>query len=213
MFVKELFAQQFNARNISLTPSLIGRPRHKGGNFRADRLLPDVRERLLNDTSSFCTTFFDFYALPEDFPGRKDAERQRNIADKAVCVQTALTDYLGRQISGEAMRRFIPYVQMYEFEGLLFSSPEKLAAGISKPDLAASLETIRRQFPTPEDINDNYETAPGRRIMKLYPAYRKPLGGLLAAIEMGIDAMRLECRLFDSWLSRLESLSQFHLSA
>lgn len=34
------------------------------------------------------------------------------------------------------MRRFIPYVQMHEFEGLLFSDPSQLAAALGEQDLA-----------------------------------------------------------------------------
>jgi hypothetical protein len=207
MFVKELVAKLFGKKNIFLLPSMIGRPGHKGGNFRVERLLFDVERRLLEDVSSFCTTFFDFYALSAGFPGINEAGRQRNIADKAVCVQTALREWFERKIGEEAVRRFIPYVQMYEFEGLLFSDPEKLAQGIHKPGLAVEFDAIRRQFPTPEDINNNYETAPGKRIGKLCPGYKKPINGLQVAAEMGIETIRRECRLFDSWLKRLEALS------
>jgi hypothetical protein len=206
-FVRDLLGITLDPLNIVLIPSMIGRPGHKGGNFRVDRLLPDVRERLLGDTESFCTTFFDFYALSADFPGRKEAEGQRDIGGKASCVETALVEFFEGKLGQEATRRFIPYVQMYEFEALLFSDPEKLARGILKPDMADDFGVIRKQFSTPEHINDNYETAPSKRIGKLCPGYKKPLDGLIASIEIGIDVIRRECRLFDGWLNRLKSTS------
>jgi hypothetical protein len=207
MFVKGPLAQSLMCKNIYLIPSLIGLAGHKGGNFKIDRLVPDVKNRLLSDTSAFCSTFFDFYALHKDFPGKKEADKQRNIADKAACIQTALMCYFQKQIGSEAALRFIPYVQMHEFEGLLFSDPVNLAKSLHKADLASEFDFIRKQYPTPEDINENYETAPSHRIMALYPGYRKPLNGLQAAYKVSIGTIRRECQLFNQWLVRLESFS------
>jgi hypothetical protein len=206
MFVKGPLAQSLMCKNIFLIPSLIGVAGHKGGNFKLDRLVPDVKNRLLGDTNAFCSTFFDFYALHEDFPGRKEANKQRNIADKAECIQNALVEYFQDKIGSDAVRRFIPYVQMHEFEGLLFSDPVSLAKSLHNDDLASKFEFIRKQFPTPEDINDNYKTAPSKRIMELYPSFRKPLDGLQAACKASIDTIRKECQLFNQWLTCMEML-------
>ena len=206
-FIKELLAKQFESRELYFYPTLIGTQFHKGGNIKADRLLYALKARLLGDVGSYTSTFFDYYGLPRDFPGRRDAEKQSKIADKAACIQNELVSYLEKQLGHDITQRFIPYVQMHEFEGLLFSDPTNFAEGLYKPDLASKFESIRKQFPTPEDINDNYETAPSKRIMELYPSYQKPLGGLQAACKVSIDTIRRECRLFNQWLVRLESLS------
>ena len=79
------------------------------------------------------------------------------------------------------MRRFIPYVQMYEFEGLLFSDTLALAKGVNQGRLVDRFKIIRDQFDTPEEINDSPETAPSKRILNLFPEYDKPLHGSLAA--------------------------------
>jgi hypothetical protein len=207
MFVKEVLAEPFISKNIYLTPSLVGKPGHKGGNFKFERLLIDVRARLLGDTSSFCTTFFDFYGLPEDFPGKEEAKLEKNITSKSLCLLNALTFELERQLGADALRRFIPYIQMYEFEGLLFSDPEKLAAGISQPNLGSALKSVRNKFDTPEEINNGPATAPAKRIAKLYPPYDKPIHGSLAAIEIGLAVIRSECRQFDAWLKCIEALA------
>lgn len=207
MFVKEVLAEPFISKNIYLTPSLVGKPGHKGGNFKFERLLIDVRARLLGDTSSFCTTFFDFYGLPEDFPGKEEAKSEKNITSKSLCLLNALTYELERQLGADPLRRFIPYIQMYEFEGLLFSDPEKLAAGISQPNLGSALKAVRNKFDTPEEINNGPATAPAKRIAKLYPPYDKPIHGSLAAIEIGLAVIRSECRQFDAWLKCIEALA------
>jgi hypothetical protein len=103
--------------------------------------------------------------------------------------------------------RFIPYLQLHEYEGLLFSDPSAFAAGIYEPGLANVFQQIREQFPTPEDINDGPGTAPSKRVIAAHPQYRKPLYGALAAMAVGIAAMRRECPHFNQWVTRLEALA------
>ena len=118
----------------------------------------------------------------------------------------AFTEDLRAKIGDEPMRRFIPYVQMHEFEGLLFSDASSLADGINRRDLDEAFRAIRDNFNSPEDINDRPDSAPSKRIKQLYGGYEKPLHGSLAAIEIGIDTIRRECPLFDGWLIRIEAL-------
>jgi hypothetical protein len=206
MFVNEILASEFHPRNIYLTPTLIGKPGHKGGNFKFDRLLADVRARLLGDTTAYCTTFFDFYGLPEDFPGKVAAKLKNGIEEKADCLQNTLVERLKVKLGDEPLRRFIPYVQMYEFEGILFSHPEKLAEGISKAGLGDSFQKVRDAFGSPEEINNSPHTAPSKRIEGLFSGYDKPVHGSLAALEIGLDTIRAECRRFDAWLNRIAAL-------
>ena len=206
MFIAEVLSDIFNSKEIYLIPSLIGKPGHKGGNVKYERLFTDLRARLLSDTSAYCTTFFDFYGLSSDFPGKDNALKINGTANKADCVQQAFTERLCMQLGEAPVRRFIPYVQMYEFKGLLFSNPLKLAQAIYQPALANDFQNIRDDFDSPEDINNSYDTAPSRLIEKRFIGYDKPLHGSLAAIVIGIEAMRVECPLFDGWLKRIEAL-------
>lgn len=102
--------------------------------------------------------------------------------------------------------RFLPYVQMHEFEGLLFSDPDAFATGIGKSSLADKIREIAQQFDSPEDINDRPDKAPSKRIAKLMPGYAKPLHGILAALQIELPQMRQACGLFNEWMWRLESL-------
>jgi Domain of unknown function (DUF4276) len=205
-FVQEILYHFFVTKSIYLTPILIGKPGHKGGNFTFGRLLKDLRP-LLGDSTAYCTTLFDFYGLPNDFPGKATALTMNNIKDKAQCVTKAVVDALqATTISPDALRRFIPYIQMYEFEGLLFSDCSSLASAISQPHLASKFQEIRASFASPEHINNSPMTAPSKRISKIYSRYDKPLHGSLAMIEIGIEAIRQECKLFDRWLQTLENL-------
>ena len=207
MFVNELLVPTFLAKDLLLVPALIGRPGHKGGNFKFDRLQTDVKNRLLGERTAYCTTFFDYYGLPQSFPGKDIHDSQVDIVTKATSVQEAMTTELTRLIGDDAMRRFIPFVQMYEFESLLFSDPIAFARGISKEHLSQNLTDIAEQFDSPEHINNSPQTAPSKRIEGLIRGYEKPLMGTLAALEVGLDSMRQNCELFDNWLRQLESLT------
>jgi hypothetical protein len=205
-FVRQVLLEPFIGRGIQLLPSCIGRIGHKGGRVNLDRLEFDVNNRF-RDRHCYCTTLFDFYGLPAKFPGKAEAEAQTNVAGKQRAVIDALSSWAEGKWGRDTAARFIPYVQMHEFEALLFSAPEVFAKAIGDPGLAKSFQDIRSEFGTPEEINDDPNKAPSKRIKTLYEAYAKPSAPVLAAIEIGLDTIRRECQLFDAWLSRLESLA------
>jgi hypothetical protein len=72
------------------------------------------------------------------------------------------------------------------------------------PKVEEELQKIRAEFGSPEEINDDPNTAPSKRIANLFPSYRKPLHGVLAAKRITIDVIRGECPHFDEWLTTLE---------
>lgn len=95
---------------------------------------------------------------------------------------------------------------VHEFEALLFAKPEELGKALYTPDMLPELEKIRNEFPTPEDINDNPQTAPSKRIARLFPGYQKTLHGPLITKRIGLEIIRRECRHFNDWLTWLERL-------
>jgi len=207
MFVNEVLAEPLRAKGIELYPSLVGKPGHKGGNFRYERLFADVEKRLLGDTNAYCTAFFDFYGLPESFPGKSEAKGLESSSEKASVMRAALNEKLLSNLGEEAMRRFVPYIQMYEFEGLLFSDPECLAKSVDCENKVEKFKEIRNAFDSPEDINNSPQTAPSKRIQKLCIGYDKVIHGSLAAMDIGLSEIRKECSLFDEWLTELEALA------
>jgi hypothetical protein len=207
LFINAVVAPALLKSQRILIPSLIGRPGQKGGGVKFSRLFIDLRNRLLGDTSSLCTTFVDYYALPSGFPGKKDVTPGMTAKQKSDCICNGLADEVGKQLGEGSLRRFIPYVQMYEFEGLLFSCPEAFRILPGQQDLLSRLQLIRDEFESPEAINDNAQTAPSKRLLNLLDGYEKPFHGALVALEMGLPVIRGECQIFDSWLRRLESLT------
>lgn len=215
-FVNELLAPhlyQYGYRNVSARLLGNARQRSRRGGIRPWRAVRnDIINHLRQDPQCLATTMVDYYALPQSdhraWPGRAAAGRL-SFAEKAKTVEQALladiSDALG---AGFNPHRFLPYVMMHEFEGLLFSDCTAFGLGIGRPELISQLQAVRDQFATPEEINDSPLTAPSKRVVALVSGYQKPLLGTLAALQVGLDAIRRECPHFRSWLERLEALSQ-----
>ncbi|WP_182075087.1 DUF4276 family protein [Deefgea sp. CFH1-16] len=110
-------------------------------------------------------------------------------------------------VSQEQQARFIPYVQRYEFEALLFSLPEQAVNWLqgSAVTLANMQEAVRR-CRSSELVNDSSQTSPSHRMKSLFAVYDKKLLGPDIVELAGLAAIRSECPRFDGWLSRLESL-------
>jgi hypothetical protein len=174
----------------------------------------DILNHLKEDTGCLATTMVDYYGLPQTgekaWPGRAEAGTLP-YAQKAACVERALFADLSQELGGEfETRRFIPFVVMHEFEGLLFSDCQAFAEGIGRPQLAQPFLEIRQQFATPEEINDSPVTAPSKRVEGLVEGYEKPLLGTLAVLNIGLDTIRGECPHFRDWLARLEAWTNDH---
>jgi hypothetical protein len=185
--------------------------RKRGGICPWPTVKNEITRHLRNDAGSVATTMVDFYGLPQGdsngWPGRAGIAN-RSTATKASTVEQALSDDIANEMGANFNRkRFVPFVLMHEFEGLLFSDCAAFAEGVGRIDLERKLRGIRDGFPTPEDINDSPTTAPSKRIQSLIPGYEKPLFGAIAVLQVGLAKIRSECPHFDAWLKNLESLS------
>ena len=146
----------------------------------------------------------DYYGLPSTWPGREPANALRTGAEKANAVEKAIFDDISAGMGSVDPRRFIPYVVMHEFEGLLFSDPAQLALGIRRANLSRQFQAIRDRFETPEEIDDSPETAPSKRIQELHQTYAKIVNGNAVVQQIGLPTILRECPLFRGWIVRLE---------
>lgn len=202
-FVRQVLAPWLGERGVFLSARLVGKPGKKGGVGEYPRAKKDMLALLKQEPTTIVTTMFDFYRMPGSWPGR-DQARTAPYDQKASIVQSGIladiTAALGQSFNPS---RFVPYVQMYEYEALLFTKPTIIADVVNNPDIAASLVAIRGQFRTPEEINDSPTTAPSKRIERLHPTYEKPLHGSIAAQRIGIEALLAECLHFQEWVMGL----------
>lgn len=174
-------------------------PDFKGGITEFQKVENDLRRLLQDSNAALVTTMIDYYGLPHDFPGKHNL-RSSNSLERVRGLEAALERYFN---SGP---RFVAYFMLHEFEAFLFSSPATLAEVMNDPSMRKQIEGIRKEFPTPEDINDDPRTTPSARLLRLFPAYRKRLHGPMTTGRIGLDTMRRECAHFNQWVSRLEHL-------
>lgn len=178
------------------------------------RRWPPVRNDILRTLKEgrYCTTMFDLYGMPHDWPGRATAgalpwnERSVHVEGQILADVTA---QLGSEYDAQ---RFVPYVQLHEFESLVFADTTILAEATaplssrSAQSLATRLQAIVIEAGQPEAIDDGYETCPSRRIADLVPGYRKAAMGTIVAQRIGLGVLRGRCTHFATWLAKLEAL-------
>ncbi len=174
----------------------------------------DILRTLWKRSRPVCTTMFDFYGMPDNWPGRTEAARLPNDR-KGEHVEEALRADLAANTSKDFRPElFIPFVQVHEFEALLFADVARLVEVLaSTPILRQSPERLVEKFKKildqagqPEAINDGRDTCPSRRIKGLVPGFEKLAHGTVAAGRIGIEVMKRKCPHFAQWVKRLEAL-------
>jgi hypothetical protein len=215
-FVNEVLRTHLIQRGYTTVEArLIGNARlrvKRGGIKSWSSVRGDIVRHLKEDAAARSTLMVDYYAMPSTgeraWPGRLVRENIGTLS-KAQAVEAALlADVKTAFDTNFNPKRFLPFVLMHEFEGLLFSDCEAFAKAIGRSSMAPVFSAIRNCFATPEDINDSPETAPSKRIEDIVPGYEKPLCGALAILEIGLDKLRQECPHFNTWLSSLESSTE-----
>lgn len=213
-FVNEILRDHLLNRGYeSVGARIVGNSRLKrrrGGIRPWPSVRKDIIYHLRQDLECIATTMVDFYGLPKHgdgaWPGRAVATGQATHR-KAACVEKALLKNVAETMGAKFDPiRFVPFVMMHEFEGLLFSDCEAFSRGIGRPNLEQNFRQVRDAFGTPEDINDSPITAPSKRVEDIVTGYEKPFLGILAMLEIGLNTIRAECPHFASWLDKLESL-------
>ena len=211
-FVRDVLAPHLETFDVGAWARLPGRPRRHGGVPAWDVGRGDILRILRERQGRYCTTMFDYYGMPFDWPGRRDA-LTRPLSERGEYVEAALLhDVLERAGSGFNPALFMPYVQIHEFEALLFSNVDILCMTLSslcgrgKDDLARTLDRVLAEAGEPEAINDRPQCAPSKRILSEVPGYRKALHGPIIAGRIGLETICGACRHFSSWLKKLESL-------
>ena len=209
-FVQRVLAPALWVRGITAWPVLPGEGEHRRGGARPwGAIRRDVLKLLLHRTDRSCAILFDYYALPSGWPGRADAASGL-IDERGTCVENAvhadIVALLGSSFPGA---RFIPHIQLHEYEARLFSDCGVLA-GVLGID-AAPLHKIVQECGSPERIDDGLQTAPSKRLDALcrtgvHRGYRKTTDGVIAAERITLEKMRAECPHFARWLARIEGI-------
>ena len=185
-FVRGVLANHLMPRNVHSTTVVMG------GNVSVQRLASFMAR--LYGSHNAVTSLVDLYGF-----------KQRGSAN-ADELETEVREQVHKNIRrGWDERKVLPYLQRHEFEALLFTDVAAFLSIDVDDEAMGRLQAVRSQFATPEDINDDRDTAPSKRISQTVP-YDKAADGPVVAAEIGLEKMRSACPRFGAWLGRLEAL-------
>ncbi len=178
--------------------------KHRGGITNYDLPMKDINAWMREDKNPDVrfTTMFDLYGLPQDFPGYGDAAGLTDAYERVGVLEDALSEDISDP-------RFVPYIQLHEFEALLFSDPRKLETQFDdRDDEVNRLVMTASAFDSPELIDDGKDTSPSKRLIGEIPEYgrMKASAGPIVAGKIGLSVLRSKCKHFGAWLERLEAI-------
>ena len=201
-FCKTLLQRYFSNQNITLQVPLIKKT--MGGIANWNVLKREIETYLRREKDVLVTTLIDYYGIKDSHGFPLWAEKQA-IADKSQRLNELETAMLA-DVDANLRPRFVPYMQLHEFEGLLFSDKQAFYTTFyNSNELAdkAYLEQTFADFDNPEMINDGVETSPSHRLERIISGYEKVVYGCCLAEAIGLDKMRQKSPRFDNWLKRL----------
>ena len=206
-FVNRVMAPYFASRCVLIPNTVITKTdskhgkTYKGGVENYDQIRNTLLKTLAissKNKDSYVTTMFDFYRLPTDVPGVADVGKVNNPYEKVELIERAILK--AEEYDGNF---FFPYVELHEFEAMLFSDLTKLKETYFEYDLIDLEECVKRQS-NPELINNGEETAPSKRIIKCISCYDKANVGVDVLGKIGIENIAEKCRHFSEWIRCIE---------
>ena len=202
-FVKALLVPHLAQRSLEVRPRVVSTNRRlgaRGGVLSFGQVQSDISRLMREDhaAESRFTTMVDLYARPDTFPGPRVGG---TALDRVRALEAAWAGEM-------ADHRFLPYLQLHEFEALLFCDLDLLEKRIEGSE--AGLRALKRQVTglAPEDIDEGPTTAPSKRIIHHVPSYEraKRRVGAATAAEIGLQKLRAGCPHFHEWVTKLEAL-------
>lgn len=174
-----------------------------GGNCNWQRIKDMVEKALKQQKNALVTTFFDYYGVKtKKFPNWEETVgiNKANVRERIEILESGMLE----EIDSNLRYRFIPYVQLHEFEALLFNNIEVFDEMFEFEQYdRAELLNIFNEFPDPEMIDQGTETSPSHRLIKIIPAYRKVIQGNAIAEKIGIEQIRQKNKHFNDWIKQL----------
>lgn len=175
---------------------------YRGGLRSYQKAKKDILDWIKEDDHPECrfTTMFDLYSLPNNFPDYDAVSNQGDPYQRVEQLEEAMASDIGDE-------RFIPYLQLHEFETLILADPRQL--GREYLEHSAQIDNLIKMVGTqsPEYINDSPANAPSKRILKEIPAYDKVTAGVSVTSKIGLQTLRAKCPHFNRWLTHLEKLN------
>lgn len=169
---------------------------------------PNIKRQIethLHEGNAYVSMLVDYYGIKDsyNFPGWAESKSISSLSERCKF----LCDSMKVDIAPELASRFIPYMQIHEFESLLFSDIAVFKDNFTQKEMDFSiLEDAVREFSNPEEINSRPTLAPSKRLISAIPSYEKVLFGNYIASETGLTRIMERCPLFNQWVTTLMSI-------
>lgn len=203
-FVKQVLCEYFIEHGLLLDSRAVETSRtsqkiYRGGLSNYVKAREDLKRWMKERPGDYFTSMLDFYRLPTDFPGMNHRAKSNLAKVKYIESEFALDI---------ACQRFIPYIQLHEFEALLFTDITLLKVELLKKDDAIDALQNETKHLLPEDINNGPTTSPSKRILSKLPNYDKVANGVPVTRAIGVDALCKACPHFREWIDILKNLAK-----
>lgn len=208
-FIEKVLVPYMKNFDIVVKSRLVTTNRKKGiagGMTSYSRCKDDLmRWKKENSNDTYCdhyySTMIDLYKLPTDFPGVKKHAGQTDSMKRVLSIE----DSFLKDIKWD---NFIPYIQLHEFESLVFAN---LSALINDyPEKSSQINLLKKQLidcnDEPEKVNSRPQQSPSKRIEQAIGKYNKVKSGPMVAAKAGIDVLADRCPHFAEWIERLKLL-------
>jgi len=143
------------------------------------------------------TTMLDLYGIPAGFPGLQDWDTGQDPYARVAEIERRFRDDI-------ADTRFIPHLQLHEFEALILVGLPRLAE--RHPSRESEIHRLAAKLASESPELIDCAEPPSKRILQIVPEYRQPADGYATVQKIGLEKLRSRCRHFREWLDRLESL-------
>ena len=192
-FTNQLLIPYFSEKNIFLTTCNLK------GVVTYGKSKTEIQRLCREDSSRWVSTLIDYYRFPKDFSAYNQYQNKSSYERAQLLEKEFQTDI--------NEPNFIAHLNIHEFEALLFSDTQAFEKTFNN-EASISIDTINKQYISPEHINDGPATAPSKRLKSICTKYDKVLRGSLIAEAITLNTIHQKCVLFNAWLKKIEDCRQ-----
>ena len=205
-FVNNILCPYFCSKGLYNTIQCFKTKHSHGGISKYSYIKKDILNTIY-EKDVVVSMMIDFYRLPSDFPGFNDLKATQTHQEQANLLETRIKKDL-EDSQNQLFHNFIPYIQLHEFEALVFASISGIDSLFERSEMDYNgLMNVIQQYPNPEDINNHPDTAPSVRLKKLISGYNKVLHGIDIINTVGMAELLVKCPRFRTWIeSMVEAL-------
>ena len=201
-FVNNILCPYFCSKGLYNTIQCFKTKHSHGGISKYSYIKKDILNTIYE--KDVVSMMIDFYRLPLDFPGFSDLKATQTHKEQASLLETEIKKDL-EDTQKHQFDNFIPYIQLHEFEALVFASIKGIDILFERKEMDyKGLMNVIEEHPNPEEINNHPATAPSMRLKKLIPGYNKVLHGIEIIKTMGMPELLEKCPRFKTWVESME---------